>query len=295
MKNAPCFRVTLIDNATLPRRLSGELRFLFHQLRLTWPTLKRDPLGFGRYMILAAKSGLRRTATANSVAALASALVLVFTASLVLIWLGNEVKQTDSEQGVEGELAQIITFIPDADASREGEGVGVRSKGRVGFRIGSGQGSALELRRSSGGGTGGLHNLLPAQVGKPPRPSVIPAPIPALPPPRNQALPVAGIDIDSALWQNLPMPVYGDPRSNSSDPSNGTGDGGGMGTNNGSGIGEGVRGSGFGPGQDGNMGGGPKGTGCCGSGGSQGNNLENPDHIYPLRQVTRARSCACET
>jgi TonB family protein len=290
LKNAPSFHVTLIDNLTLPQRLLNELCFLFHQLRLTWVALKQDPLGFARQIVLAAKSELRRSATPSSVTALGSAVLLVFTAVLLLIWLGNEVKGTDPDDAVPGEQAQMITFLPNADASREGEGVGVGSKGRVGFRVGSGQGSALEVRRSTGGGTGGLHNPRPAQVGKPPQPSEIPAPIPVLRPVRNQALPVAGIDIDPALWQNLPMPVYGDPRSKSSEPSNGPGDGGGMGTNYGSGIGKGISGSGFGPGKDGNTGGGPKGVGCCGSGGSQGNNLEDPDRIYPLRQVTeRAR------
>jgi TonB family protein len=293
MKNAPDFRITLIDNATLLHRLSSELRFLFHQLWLEWLALKRDPVGFGRQMALASKSGLRRAARPTSVSALASALVLVLTAVLLIIWLGNEVKGTDPADAAPGEQAQMITFLPNEDASKEGEGVGVESKGRVGFRVGMGQGSGPEVKRSTGGGTGGLHNVLAAQVGKPPQPSEIASHIPAVPLVRNQALPVAGIDIDPALWQNLPMPVYGDPRSKSSEPSNGPGDGGGMGTNHGSGIGGGISGSGLGPGQDGNMGGGPKGLGCCGSGGSQGNTLEEPDRVYPLRQVTeRARVLA---
>jgi TonB family protein len=293
MKNAPDFRLTLIDNSTLLHRLSSELRFLFHLLQRSWPALKQDPVGFGRQIVLAAKSELRRAATPTSVAALASALVLVLTAVLLIICLGNEVKGTDPAHAAPGEQAQIIIFLPNADASREGEGVGVGSKGRVGFRLGNGQGSVLEVKRSTGGGSGGLHNPLPAQAGKPPQPSEIPSRIPAVPLVRNQALPVAGIDIDPALWQNLPMPVYGDPRSKSSATSNGPGDGGGMGTNHGSAIGGGISGSGFGPGQDGNMGGGAKGLGCCGSGGSQGNNLEEPDRLYPLRQVTeRARVLA---
>jgi len=103
---------------------------------------------------------------------------------------------------------------------------------------------------------------------------------------------VAGIDIDPALWKSLPLSVYGDPRSKSAMLSNGPGEGGGMGTNKGSGIGEGD-GPGFGPGRDGNIGGDSKGTGCCGNGGSQGNNIEDPDRIYPAPQVTeRARVIA---
>jgi protein TonB len=157
---------------------------------------------------------------------------------------------------------------------------------------GKGEGSAPEPKRSTGGGSGGFHDPLPAQQGRVPPPSPIPAPIPKFPPAQKQTLPVAGIGIDPALWQNLPMPVYGDPRSKSSAPSNGPGDEGGMGTANGTGIGEGS-GPGFGPGKDGNIGGGPKGLGCCGSGGSQGSNPEDPDWVYPAPQVTeRARVLA---
>jgi protein TonB len=104
---------------------------------------------------------------------------------------------------------------------------------------------------------------------------------------------VAGIDIDPALWKNLPMAVYGDPRSKSSAPSGGPGDNGGMGTNAGLGIGEGIRGNGFGPGQDGNLGDDRKGLGCCGPAGSQGGKLDDSDRVYPVPQVSeRARVLA---
>ena len=292
MKNAPDFRITLIDNATLLHRLSRELRFLFQQLRSTWPALKRDPLGFGQQIVLAAKCELRRSATPSSVTAFASALLLVITSVLLLIWLSNEAQGPDPGQALAEEHAQMITFLPHADASPEGEGVGAGSKGRVGFRNDKGEGSAPQPKASTGGGGGGADNPKPQPVGKLPPPSKIPAAIPALPPVHKQTLPAAGIDVDFALWQNLPMPVYGDPRSKSSLTSNGPGDGGGMGTGHGTGIGEGS-GAGVGPGTDGNIGGGPKGLGCCGSGGSQGNHLEDPDHIYPPRQVTeRARVLA---
>ena len=65
-----------------------------------------------------------------------------------------------------------------------------------------------------------------------------------------------------------------------------------MGTNKGTGIGEGD-GPGFGPGRDGNIGGDGKGLGCCGPDGGQGNNVEDPDRVYPAPQVTeRARVLA---
>jgi TonB family protein len=172
--------------------------------------------------------------------------------------------------------------------------VGAGTKGRVGFQNDKGEGSGVKLRKSTGGGSSGLLNPLPAQTGKPPQVSEIPAPILKLPPAQPVAvLPVAGIDIDPALWKNMDLPVYGDPRSTSSAPSNGPGEGGGMGTVKGTGIGEGF-GPGFGPGRDGNIGGGPKGPpGCCGSGGGVGNNPDDPDHVYAAPQVTeRARVLA---
>jgi TonB family protein len=148
--------------------------------------------------------------------------------------------------------------------------------------------------KSTGGGGGGDHSKDPAQVGAVPPPSEIPAPIPKFPPVQKASLPAAGIEIDPALWQAMPMPVYGVPTSRSSVPSNGPGDGGGMGTGKGTGVGEGNR-AGVGPGDDGNIGGGSKGLGCCGPGGSNGNNPnpDDPDRVYTQPQVTeRARVLA---
>jgi protein TonB len=65
-----------------------------------------------------------------------------------------------------------------------------------------------------------------------------------------------------------------------------------MGTGNGTGVGEGER-AGVGPGRNGNIGGGTKGLGCCGTSGSDGNNPEDPNRVYPALQVTeRARVIA---
>lgn len=100
-------------------------------------------------------------------------------------------------------------------------------------------------------------------------PSTIPAPIPTAAVHLPQALPVAGIDLDPALWRKLDYASYGDPRSKQTTPSNGPGDGGGVGNGNGPGIGEGD-GPGFGPGRDGNIGGGEKGFGSLGVGGGPG-------------------------
>jgi TonB family protein len=290
------FHLTMIDNASLPERLAKEFRYLNYQLRLAWPTLKRDPIGFAKGLLADSGSSLRRALAApNSLTAFATAMLLVLTVGLIVVFVGN--RSTDNSAGLAGnkdKVAQIVAFLPNPNEPLEGKGVGATGKeGRVGFAGERGEGSGPVPKKSSGGGTGGQRDPLPAQVGKPPQPSEIPAPIPKFAPAKNPTLPVAGIDSDPALWKNLPLAVYGDPRSNSATPSGGPGDGGGMGTNNGLGIGEGIRGNGFGPGQDGNIGGGSKGLGCCGPGGSQGSNTDDPDSVYPPRQVSeRARVLA---
>ena len=105
----------------------------------------------------------------------------------------------------------------------------VRHAGRVGFNTGKGEGSNPDPARARGGGGGGLMAQTPEQQGRVPQPSDIPAPIPNFPPALPPSLPLAGLDIDPALWKNLKFTSYGDPRSNSTVSSNGSGSGGGMG------------------------------------------------------------------
>lgn len=283
------FHVTMINSTALPERLAREVCFTLQQVRREWPALKRDPVGFGRARCSRIGSAL---AAPNSLAGIVTALVLVLTATLILLLSsnGNGVVHAEDSTPDQNELAHIIAFPPEPEFNRNDKGVGVNSDGRVGMAAGRGEGSAPEQRRSTGGGGGGQNDLLPAQQGRPPQPSPIPAPIPKFPPVKNAALPIAGIDIDPALWKHLPMPGYGDPRSKSTVPSNGPGDGGGMGNSSGTGIGDGL-GPGFGPGEGGNTGGGPKGPpGGGGPGGSDGNNPEDINRIYSTPQVTeRAR------
>lgn len=287
------FYVTLIDHTSLLERLARELRFLVHQLKQAWPALRDDPGGFTGNALLEARRRLRRTLSAsNSRAAITAAMLVLVSAAMILIFNDRLSKRTKGADQASEDPARILTFLPEPDVNQKDPGIGAGSKGRVGLANGKGEGSAPEPRKSTGGGSGGLHDPLPAQQGRVPPPSPLPAPIPKFPPVQKQTLPDAGIDIDPALWQNLPMALYGDPRSKSSVPSNGPGNGAGMGTVNGSGIGEG-NGAGFGPGQDGNIGGGPKGPpGGGGIGGGPGTNPD-PDRVYPTTQVTeRARVLA---
>lgn len=297
------FHVTMIDNTGLLERLARELRFLVQQLRQAWPAVKRDPIGFGRCAVVATRLHLGRALAApKSLAAIATAVLVVLSAAMLLVLSGSFSKESKVAQDadradlVSEELAQVVALVPAPNANppdrSEARGVGAGSHGRVGFAKGKGEGSAPKPKKSTGGGAGGQHDLLPAQPGRVPPPSPIPAPIPKFPPAQKQALPVAGIDIDPAFWKVLPMAGYGDPRSKSTSPSHGPGDGGGMGTANGTGIGEGS-GPGFGPGQDGNIGGDRKGPpGGGGLGGSTGSNPD-PDRVYPAPEVTeRARVLA---
>ncbi len=290
------FHLTMIDSASLPERLAHEVRYLSHQLRLGWPELKRDPISFCKGVAIESGRSLRRAlATPNSLAAFATALLLVLTVGVIVFLVGNRTSESVAAPADnEREVARMIEFPTDTKDHPEDPGIGAGSKaGRVGFADDRGEGSGPKPRKATGGGTGGQRDPLPAQRGKLPQFSEIPAPIPKSPPVKNQTLPVAGIDIDPALWKNIPAAVFGDPRSKSTTPSGGPGDGGGMGINDGTGIGEGTSGSGFGPGSGGNMGGGPKGPGCCGSGGSHGHNADDPDRVYPVLQVSeRARVIA---
>jgi len=168
-------------------------------------------------------------------------------------------------------------------------GVGFRGNGRVGFERDKGEGSNPAPKHARGGGSGGLHDPVEPQKGKPPQPSVVAAAIPKLPPINKPSLPAAGIDIDPALWHDLKAPVYGDPRSKSRVRSNGPGDGGGVGTQLGTGIGDG-KGPGFGPGENGNIGGGPREPGSDWGGGSSGNNPNDRERVLRASEVEqRAR------
>jgi TonB family protein len=287
------FQVTMIDSSVLFQRLTTELRFTVYQLKQAWPDFKRDPISAGRRGVIQSVDRLRQLSRAsNALAGIATALIIVLSAVLIVIILErvapthNQFAARHTEDG-----AQIVMLdFPGQSNPLKGAGVGAGSNGRVGFNRGKGEGSESEPKPSRGGGGGGTHDPLPQQQGRLPQPSAIPATIPKLPPVNKATLADAGIDIDPALWKNLPMSVYGDPRSKSTAPSNGSGDGGGMGTGNGPSIGEG-NGPGVGPGDDGNIGGEKRSPGGGGIGGApRGNNPNGPDHVFTNPQVEqRAR------
>lgn len=286
------YRPTIISDESLAQRLAVQFAFLAQRFRATWPHLKADPFGFLENQFRQFKDNARqafeRPYLRNGLL-VAVTLVLCVMVSIKLL----DKRGLKQAPGVDAsDLAPAVMIdLRTAPRTDSQSGVGAGENGRVGFDRGRGEGSGPKPARSQGGGGGGDNSPVPPSQGRVPVPSVIPAPISTtyarLPP---QALPAAGIDIDPVLWKDLPFPNYGDPRSKSNVASNGPGNGGGVGTNQGPGIGEGY-GPGLGPGTRGNIGGGDKGPGCCGGGGSTGNNPNDDiDRIFKQTEVNvRAR------
>lgn len=282
------FHLTLINSDGLAPRLGREMSFAIAELEQLWPEFKKAPLAFTTRQLITATRKFKSLMQPNLLTGVTAALLIVLTASLTLFVLKPRAPHDETTGDQAGEIVEIISMnLPAALPSPDGVGDGAGSNGRVGLNRDRGEGSATQPRAAHGGGGGGERNPQPASVGKIPQPSDIPAPIsPALP---HAALPVAGIDLDPALWGNLQYAKYGDPHSKTNDASKGPGAGGGIGNGNGDGDGSGD-GDGVGPGERGNMGGGRKEGGCCGPGGSDGNNIREPNRVYRVPEVTqRAR------
>jgi TonB family protein len=285
------FALTLLPDARLSRRLFAEISFAIRQIKNYWPKFKEDPFGSiglaALHLLAVAKRTIARPQMAFALATSVLILTSVVFALLVL-------ERREGTHSVEDESAFVVTTTLNFGSSsetREGQGIGAGEKGRVGFARGGGEGSRPEPARSQGGGGGGDGSKRAASRGRVTIPSIIPAPIPTAAVRLPQALPVAGIDLDPALWRKLDYSSYGDPRSKQTTPSNGPGNDGGVGTGNGTGIGEGDR-SGFGPGRDGNIGGGSNKPGGGGIGGSPRNNPNDDDsnRVYKSPEVnTRPR------
>jgi len=232
-------------------RLANQIAFFKNEL-------KKDPLGFATR---SARDLLTAPNALQTLVAIAGAVVIV-----MLVAITNPRSRNHATEANEPP-AEIVFLNPTKPMDSPGKAsIGKDGPGRVGFQKGKGEGSGATPKPSQGGGSGGNRNPIPPQAGKLPPPSSILAAIPTAPPIHPPSLPVAGIDIDPALWKDLKAPVYGDPKSTSETPSKGPGDGEGIGTNKGLGIGNGF-GPGYGPGKDGNMGDGSRQTGCCGPGG----------------------------
>jgi TonB family protein len=274
------YQPTIIESKLLIKRLAIQLAFFSNELKRGWRDFKQDPFAFVTRSIQSLVHHSGKLLSTSNAAAIAA---VTFVVIMVLIVDRPTAKSRDN---IAGELPEIVLLDVAKPADSAGESrIGKDGAGRVGFQKDKGEGSGAAPKHAQGGGSGGNGNPIPPQIGKLPPPSQILAAIPIAPPIRPPALPVAGIDIDPALWKDLKAPVYGDPRSKSEIPSKGPGEGEGIGTNKGLGIGDG-RDAGFGPGSGGNTGVGPKEMGCCGSGGA----AENLNGVFAGNQVEqRAR------
>lgn len=225
------YQPTIIEHRLLLSRLAIQIAFVKNEFR-------SDPRAFARQLL--------HSLLSNRTAMLALAVVAGAMMLLLLVDCGVE-SSTNNPADADEQRPEVVLMTLTSPMKLAGSG--------------------QTLRPSHGGGSGGDGNPVPQQTGKLPPSSSIVAPIPIAPPIHPPALPVAGIDIDPALWQDIKAPVYGDPTSKSEIPSKGPGEDGGIGTDRGLGVGIG-RGPGAGPGTDGNSGGGPRQIGCCGTGSS---------------------------
>jgi len=265
--NHPNYELTIIDSGLLVERLAKEIRSLSIDLKHSWPRFREDPVGESLNTLNSVFGKLKEHLHSPS------RLLSYLTACLLLTLLAAVVSFIDSSRGLKSATQNAEIFIDPQDVQllklndeTIATGIGKNGAGTVGFKSAKGQGSGV-AQKARGGGSGGDNTPLESQQGKLPEPSTIQAAIPKQPN-LAPALPVAGIDLDPALWNDSKAPQYGDPNSKSQLPSHGPGDGGGIGTNQGLGIGDG-KGPGYGPGEDGNMGGDRAQRGCCGEGGSR--------------------------
>ena len=266
------YQPTIIESGLLIRRLAIQFEFLKEELKRSLLDFKSDPAGSLVRLSHALKNGLKKLlSTPNIGAAYMTSVVVV--ACFVMIALLIDKRATTENPLAEMNNTPVELVMLNVEPNHDSPGAarfGKDGQGRVGFNKGTGEGSGPKPQPSHGGGGGGDGTPKPPQTGKLPPPSNMVAAIPIAPPVHPQSLPVAGIDIDPALWKDLKAPVYGDPTSKSDVPSKGPGEGEGIGTNSGTGIGAGD-GPGVGRGEKGNTGGGSKQAGCCGtSAGSSG-------------------------
>jgi len=273
---------TIINSRSLLARLTIELSALQLDLKRGWPEFKKHPVESVIEIIRQEIKHTGRVLVAPNVLTACATVICIVAAVLLFDRTHLKARSTDDKDDYIASEIAILKFSRPEEKPND-DSIGRGGNGRVGFNQGTGQGSGVVRQRTQGGGSGGERERLPPQNGKLPPPSTILASIPKTPPPYSRALPVAGMDIDPALWKDMKTPVFGDPRSTSTALSKGAGDGGGIGTNHGLGIGDG-NGPGFGPGNNGNMGNGDKQTGCCGGGAATGDGNWS-DRVLEGREV----------
>jgi TonB family protein len=269
------FRLTILEQESLPRRLFAEVAQVTRDSRLTREEFKRDPLGFARRLLVAYAQMTRRAFARENVGygVLASlAVVLTLVGAVVALdhngSRGLFADRTREDLEVIGWASEVPKEQPKPNAS----GAGMAKSGHGG-------GQKAKLENSGGGGGGGRLEDKPAVNGKLPQATLdqqVLAPDPKPPAIQNPSLPTAAtIRADPVLFPPDPRSInYGDPKSKATELSSGSGTGGGVGVGNG---------TGYGPGEGFNTGGGPAKIGGGGPGGGGG----DYDRVFNIREVSR--------
>lgn len=239
---------------------------------ITWLSKSRNGA------VLGAPEGESNNAVFGMVAAFSFFLVLVAGGVIYNFWQ----KRVEAKQQAADELVVQQYFdIPNEQPTPD--------EGTAGTNKGKGGGSKPKQEKPGGGGGGGREEQKPASFGKTPQASLtvpqVVAPDPHPPTIKNPVLPVAATLVADPMLVKADDRVlpYGLKNSTSTDPSSGSGKGGGMGTGNGGGMGPGD-GGGLGPGRGGNMGGGDYHEGGGGPGGGGGGTDYNK--IFSGKDVT---------
>ena len=205
---------TIINNRPLLPRLATELMALEQECKLAWPYFKQHPIRTtARFVRRTLKRSVRVLLAPNVLTALSTVSMIVL-AVLVFERTHRTFGGTDNSAETLPTSELTVSNLKELDKKDNEGSIGRNGNGRVGFQQDkSGEGSGEIRRQAQGGGGGGEHEPLPPQAGKLPPPSNILAAIPKTPPVYPPTLPVAGMDVDPALWKDLKAPVYGDPRS----------------------------------------------------------------------------------
>ncbi len=282
------YRLTIIEDKGVVRRLLTELNQAAAQSRLTWPEFKRNPIAFARRTLSAYGTMTWRFFSGPNVAvACLTAILLMMTTVVGLVWMDR--RHAQQARAAADKLNEDVEFVGIVDIPNMQK----PDDGSAGLNQGSGGGSKPDQSRPGGGGGGGREDELVASRGKVPPGALEPpilAPDPKTTPIKNPALPTAvTIQADPLLFPPDLNPVpYGDPKSNSTQASSGQGTGGGIGTGSGVGVGSGD-GRGFGPGSDFNTGGGSGKLGGGGPGGPDGGGglpkVFKPDQVQQKARI----------
>lgn len=280
------YHLTLLTEASLFARLTTEVRAVTAESRLTWPEFKRDPRAFVQRTVVGYGLLLRRSLARENVGyGLVTALIAVLTLIGAVVALeGYHKAHPDALAKNAYEDLEVTGWVNIPPEQKQEAGpAGMAARG-------TGGGSAQNKERPSGGGGGGRDEALPASHGKLPPATLQPpivAPDPKPPAITNPHLPVqATLQGDPVLFPPDPRPLpFGDPKSQATELSSGSGDGNGIGEGNGGGVGTG-NGDGYGPGDGWNTGGGPaklggNGPGCCGG------TVDYANTIFTVNKVTR--------